>query len=79
MKMRTITEAYSEIKAQDENTCLTKFALKMLVKSNVIPSVSIGRKRLLNMAVLEEYLKGNTAPQANNVVEYGTIRKVSGV
>ncbi len=73
--MRTITEAYNEIKAQDENTALTLFALKTLVKSGVIPSVKIGNnKQLVNMAVLSQYLEGNTAPQAK-IIPYG-VRKV---
>ena len=55
MKMRTITEAYNHIKEQDENTALTLFALRNLVKTGALPSVSVGRKRLINLEVLEQY------------------------
>lgn len=79
--MRTITEAYNHIKEQDENTALTLFALRNLVKTGALPSVSVGRKRLINLEVLEQYLKGNIQHQQEDedkMVHYVEIRKIEG-
>lgn len=57
-RMRTINEAFAEIKNADPNTCLTKNALRRLVLSGVIPHTPIGNKRLISMETLEQYLQG---------------------
>ena len=56
LQMRLLSEAYAEIKKDDPNTVLTMNALRCLVKSGTIPSVQIGRKRLINYEKLLEYL-----------------------
>ena len=55
-RMRGIKQAIEEIKAGDPNTTLTERALRRMVNTGVIPTVKIGRKSLINMAVLETYL-----------------------
>lgn len=56
LQMRLLSEAYAEIKKDDPNTALTMNALRCLVKSGTIPSVQIGRKRLINYENLLKYL-----------------------
>ena len=56
LQMRLLSEAYAEIKKDDPNTALTMNAVRCLVKSGTIPSVQIGRKRLINYEKLLEYL-----------------------
>ena len=54
-RMRTIQEAAKELKQSDPNTAITPYAIRQLVISGKIPYVSAGRKRLINMDVLERY------------------------
>ena len=55
-RMRTIDNAYAEIKALDPSTDFTKRALRRMVKTNVIPSTQIGNKYLINLDKLLEIL-----------------------
>ena len=71
--MRSIKQAYEEIKAADENTALTLRGLRALVVTGAIPSVQVGGKYLINMDVLREYLtKGCTTERE----ERGVIRRI---
>ena len=56
-RMRGINEAIEEIKAEDKNSAVTIHFLRNLLKSGTIPCVRVGAKYLVNMEVLEEYLK----------------------
>ena len=55
-RMRTIDNAYAEIKALDPQTNFTKRALRRMVKTNEIPSTQIGNKYLINLDKLLEFL-----------------------
>lgn len=57
-KMRTLDMAYEEIKAADPNTSLSKYSLRQLLMSGAVPTVRVGRLRLVNMALLMDYLAG---------------------
>lgn len=58
-KIRTIKEAYGEILEEDPNTALTLWGLRQMVINNNLPCIKCGKKYLLNMDTLKEYLKGN--------------------
>lgn len=55
-RMRTIEQAAAELKAVDPYTALSKNAIRQLVLSGTIPSVTIGTKRLVCMEQLEKFL-----------------------
>lgn len=55
-RMRTLTEAYKEIKAKDEKTGMTPYFLRQLVLQGQVPSIKAGRKYLVNMDMLDAYL-----------------------
>lgn len=55
-RMRTIDEAVAEIKSADEHTAITKNFIRSLVVSGKVPSIKAGRKYLINIAVLQDYL-----------------------
>lgn len=55
-RMRTLDEAYAEIKRMDENTSLSKYFIRRLALSGEIPVVMCGRKRLINLDALIDYL-----------------------
>ena len=57
-RMRGLSEAVKELKEQDPKTALTEHALRIMVKSGVLPCIRAGNKYLINMAVLERYLSG---------------------
>ena len=65
-RMRTISEAYKEIKSKDANTSMTPYFLRRLVLLGEIPSIKAGRKYLVNMDMLDAYLSaGNTGCGVN--------------
>ena len=57
-RMRTLDEAYSELTQLDPHTALSKYALRQMALSGVLPVVMCGRKRLINLDGLLEYLNG---------------------
>ena len=61
-KIRTLTEAYNYIKEQDNDTAITPHALRRMVISGKIPCTKVGKKYLIDMDVLFDYLKG-TKPE----------------
>ena len=56
MRLRTIPEAYRELKKEDPDTAFTLHALQRLVKTGVVPVVLIGNKRLVDLDKLPEQL-----------------------
>lgn len=56
MRLRTIPEAYRELKKEDPDTAFTQHALQRLAKTGVIPVVLIGNKRLVDLDKLPEQL-----------------------
>lgn len=63
-RMRTIDAAIRELKEADPETAITKYYLRQLIVTNQIPHVKAGKKYLLNMAVLEDFLGGGSSSAA---------------
>lgn len=61
-RLRTLTETYNHIKDMDAETAITPNALRRLVVSGNVPCVRVGKKYLIDLDVLFEYLKG-TRPE----------------
>jgi len=61
-RIRTLAETYQYIKEQDKETAITQNALRRMVVSGQIPCVKAGKKYLIDLDVLFEYLKG-TKPE----------------
>ena len=74
--MRTIAQAYEEIKAADANTALTERALRCAVKRGEIPCVRIGNKALVSMDAVAAYMTGTSVVLLQSDM-YGTIRPLS--
>ena len=47
--MRTLPEAFAELKKADPNTSYTLRALRSAVKKGEIPSIKVGNKNLINL------------------------------
>ena len=76
MRMRTLPEIVREIKEKDPGTALTYCSLRCKVLTGEIPCVQAGRKRLIDLDRLEEYLTPSATPFNVVPIETGAIRKV---
>lgn len=56
VRLRTLDEAYAELKQLDPDTCISKYYIRRLALSGEIPVVMCGRKRLINLDALIDYL-----------------------
>jgi len=69
-RMRTVKEAATEIKQIDSNTAMTEWRIRELALSGILPRVQAGKKLLINLDTLFEYLENPTAekfqPKLNN-------------
>lgn len=76
--MRTLDECYNEIKKIDENTAISKYYIRQLAISGKIPVVMCGRKRLINLDGLIEYLSGSgdTTETATEYTPSNNIRPI---
>lgn len=61
--MRGIKQAIQELRAADPNTALTEKALRRMVLTGVIPHICVGRKYLVNMDMLYNYLANGGAAE----------------
>ena len=76
-RMRTLDECYAEIKKMDEHTAISKYYIRQLAMSGRIPVVMCGRKRLINLDGLIEYLSSPNVSAAPVSVTYGNIKRIS--
>ena len=77
MRMRTQSAAIKHIRAHDPDSAITPWALRSMVLSGQIPSVQVGRKRLIDLDTLNLYLSPETeSTNINNGDIYGTVRPV---
>ena len=51
-RMRTIPQAYKELKTIDPDTAITVRAIRKLVSDGVVPVFKVGNKSLLNFDLL---------------------------
>lgn len=57
-RMRTAEGALELIKQEDPGTAVTLRYLRRLISTGEFPSVSVGRKKLVNVDALLEFLAG---------------------
>lgn len=62
MRVRGIRPSVEEIKELDPNTSFNEYALRQLIKSGAIPYMKSGRRILIDLDTLLEYLAN---PMAN--------------
>lgn len=56
--IRTIKGALEEIKARDPKSDITMYAIRQIVKEGKIPYIRSGKKYLLNVEKLIDYISG---------------------
>ena len=72
-RMRTLPEAYAELKKADPSTAYTLRALRAAVNKGEIPVVRVGNKRLINLDKLFETLN---SPSYCEKEKHEGIRKI---
>lgn len=73
-RMRTVPEAFRELKAADPNTGYTLRAFRAAVNRGEIPVVLVGNKRLINLDQFFALLNAPSCVPKGNAGAAGTIR-----
>ena len=60
VRTRTIKEAAMYFRENDPQTCLTETAIRTLLRTGKVPCARVGKKYLVTIEALEEYLCSNT-------------------
>lgn len=74
-RMRTIKEAAEEIRLSDPQSAVREYFIRDLVVSGQIPHIRAGRKILINLDALFEYLHKGCEPLTDKEIITG-IRKI---
>lgn len=75
-RMRTAQGAYDEIRKADPHTEVTQYYIRTLIKSGAVPHVDAGRKKLVNLDTLMDYLSDPT-PVEPITTTFGGIRRIA--
>ena len=80
-KMRTVNEAAQELKQLDPNTAMSSYHIRRLCLDGILPTVRAGKKLLLDLNLLIEYMTDPTAdkfkPRKTATDTIGGIRRIS--
>ena len=78
-RMRTIQEAAQELRQLDPNTAMSPYHIRRLCLDGVLPTVKAGKKILLNLNTLIEYMYDPTADkfQPRQAAAVNGIRRIS--
>lgn len=60
-RLRTLTETYRYLTDKDSETAITQNALRQMVITGQLPCVKAGKKYLIDLDTLDEFLKGNNS------------------
>jgi len=76
-----IKEAYEEIKKADPGTAITMNYVRKLVVSGAVWSIRVGRRYLINMDDLEDYLANPQRQELDRIRQFqqvgGKIRRIA--
>lgn len=79
-RMRTAKQVVDEIRKLDPDTALSFNFVRQMIHDEVVPVLCIGRKKLVNLDDVIEYLETgiakNSQPAADAARERGVIRRV---
>lgn len=76
-RMRTINEAAAELRAEDPHTAVTPHLIRQLILAGKVPSVKAGKKYLVNLDSLQEYLINPSPGEGTYPVIGKRIRRIS--
>ena len=79
-KMRTVNEAAQELEQLDPNPAMSPYHIRRLCLDGVLPTVRAGKKLLLDLNLLVEYMTDPTAdkfkPRKTATDTIGGIRRI---
>ena len=75
-RMRTATGVLTEIQKMDPNTEITLHYIRNLIHNNKIPVVYAGRKKLVDLDAVLEFLEKGDSVRPVEKTAYGRIRPV---
>ena len=78
-RMRTAERVLDEIKAADPSTEMTLHHIRQLIRTEAVPVVHCGRKKLVNVDAVIALLAGGSAAEKEEIPAYatGTIRRIN--
>lgn len=81
-RLRTVSEAAAELRALDPHTAMTPYHIRQLCLKGILLTIKAGKKRLLNLNDLVEYMNDPTAdkfkPRTESASEKsGVIRRIA--
>ena len=56
-RIRTIDQAYDEIKRQDPETAISRYLVRAMINDGTVPSIKNGKKKLVDVDVLERKIE----------------------
>ncbi len=66
MMIRTIDQAYNEMKSRDPGTAISRELVRQMVKTGMVPSLSKGNRKLVDVDVLQDYVAKVTGSYREN-------------
>lgn len=75
-RIRTIKQCVETIRKEDPQTSISEYYLRCMVKQKRIPVFLSGRKQLINLDTLIDYLNSENEIEILKNVEYGKIRRI---
>lgn len=69
LRIRTLSETLQHIKDLDPDTAITANALRRMVVSGQVPSIKAGKKYLIDLDVLFDFLKGDKPEDDSNEID----------
>ena len=81
-RLRTVNEAAAEIRSRDQHTAMTPYHIRRLCTSGVLPTVKAGKKILVNLNDVLDYMEEPTADKFKPRTEVtsekiGVIQRIS--
>lgn len=76
-RMRTAHQAAEFFKENDPETSFTEYHINRLINTGVIPVFRSGRRKLINLDKLINYLNSDEAKEPVQQIDYGKIRRVN--
>jgi hypothetical protein len=76
-RMRTIKQCYDYFQAKDPESSISEYYLRCLVKQNKIPVFLSGRKQLVNIDTLIDYLNTEMVQNDMKPQKGGKIRPIT--
>ena len=67
MMIRTIDKAYDELKARDPDTAISRYLVRQMVRTGMVPSINSGTKKLVDVDVLESYVAELTGSKPEKI------------